>query len=487
MLTDLSPKGGEVKDPSPCADHLTRFASLTDLSPKGGEVKDPALPPHPQGWRGVQGNGHRPGTSNIVRQALENAMRWIALVAVLASVTFAGSTWADDGVLGRKGGGGKGGGSSSGGGGSNPPARGGGGSQPRENPPVRGGGSQPRENPPVRGGGSQPRENPPARGGGGSQGDDGLLGRNRDRDSGRNQGSSDRTNPNRGSQGPLGRPERVGDTESMIRRNESRSGRTNYGSVNNRLTQLERSTPITIDRAPINVNRGSLERQALREGVPQRVQNNYRSGYYFYDNRWRDDYWCYPHYRFDWNDNCVVSPWYWYSHLPAYIVPNRCSFGRPGLSIEFRFDFDFGRWDRYDRYDRYDGYSSYSRGYDRQLGEAVDNLKRAFERRDMRCIEDLIPSRGEVRITPENGYSYWIDARDFYDLLADNVDCTQTRRYNILRVRYADRGEAKVLAEHEFVDAWGRRSTVYHFFTLTPDRYGYSIVEFEISRYRPRW
>ena len=38
MLTDLSPKGGEVKDPSPCADHLTRFASLTDLSPKGGEV-----------------------------------------------------------------------------------------------------------------------------------------------------------------------------------------------------------------------------------------------------------------------------------------------------------------------------------------------------------------------------------------------------------------------------------------------------------------
>jgi hypothetical protein len=171
-----------------------------------------------------------------------------------------------------------------------------------------------------------------------------------------------------------------------------------------------------------------------------------------------------------------LSPWYYYSNLPAYVVTSRVRFGNFGLDIRWGDSFD---WNRYDRYDRYsDNY---------ELGRAVDDIRDAFESGSVRALSYLVPSRGDVYVKLEDGYGYNMNGDDFYDLMVDNITSTRTLRYTITEVKWGSRGEACVLAAHEFTDPWGRRQCVYHKYVLTSDRRGFTIAQFEVRPDRFRW
>lgn len=275
--------------------------------------------------------------------------------------------------------------------------------------------------------------------------------------------------------------------DMLSRRPQGRLGQPNYQGNNNLLAERGRLVqPQAIGRVPIDLRKGSLESQVLREGSPERVPNrgrndywndyNWRSGYCQYDRQWRDSYFVYPYYSFSFGNRCAVSPWYYYPNLPGYLDITRCRFGGFGLQITWTNSYDWNRWDRYDRY-----------GSNYELGRAIDDIRRAFERNDYRALGNLIPGRSEVYVKLNDGYGYYLRGDDFYDLMVDNISGTDTLRYTILESKWGSRGEASIWASHEFYDPWGRKQCVYHRFTLTGDRYGFSIAEFEVSPDRFRW
>lgn len=255
-----------------------------------------------------------------------------------------------------------------------------------------------------------------------------------------------------------------------------RLGNTNYGSSNNRNDRFD------IREAPVNLlSKGSIANQVLRtEQV--RVNTNIRQGYHSYHSNWRDDNFYYPHYSFSpYGNNCSFSPWYYYPHLPGYVSTQRIIYiGNLSWSFSNGNNYSWNRsrntsgWgydnDRYDRYDR-----------DRDgLDESLWDLVNAFERRDRRALGRLVPRSGRINIYMDDRYAYSLQADDFYDLMLDNIETTRTVRYEIDRVQ-THRGEAQVTARHEFVDSWGRRSSVYHNYRLEEDRYGYTITDFRTS------
>lgn len=273
----------------------------------------------------------------------------------------------------------------------------------------------------------------------------------------------------------------------LSRRPQGRVGQPNYQGNNNLIAERNRLVePQAIGRVPIDLRKGSLQGQVLREGSPERVHGrdrndywgnyNWRSGYCQYDYRWRDSYFVYPYYSFSFGNRCAVSPWYYYPNLPGYLDITRCRFGGFGLQISWTNSYDWNRWDQYDRY-----------GSNYQLGRAIDDIRRAFERNDYRALGNLIPGRSEVYVKLNDGYGYYLRGDDFYDLMVDNIAGTDTARYTILESKWGSRGEASIWASHEFFDPWGRRQCVYHRYTLTSDRYGFSIAEFEVSPDRFRW
>src|SRR5207244_778282 len=103
-----------------------------------------------------------------------------------------------------------------------------------------------------------------------------------------------------------------------------------------------------------------------------------------------------PYYIFDPYavNSFVVSPWYYYSFLPAYLDTDRCVISSLDYTISF-----FG--DPYDYYpSRYrNDEDPYNRNrYDdrRPLDVAIDDLVNAFENQDRRAIDKLVPARGTV-------------------------------------------------------------------------------------------
>ncbi|HVL37892.1 MAG TPA: hypothetical protein VM328_00750 [Fimbriimonadaceae bacterium] len=408
-------------------------------------------------------------------------LRWIAIVGCLGiSMSLA---LPQDGGLGK--GKGKGGGNS--GGNSSPPRNDGGGRPPT--PPPRndgnsgGGGGRPPQAPPRNDGNQPPRGNPPVNQGSGNQGSgDSGIGKPRGGGSGQQQppiggqGGSDRnggrnTPPIIGGSGDQG-------VNGVKGRPQSRSGQVNYGSINN--DQRGRERPVTIDRAPIDVRNGSLQYQVLRE---ERISINrpYRSGYVHYDHRWRDDYFCYPYYQFvPVYNNCVVSPWYYYPHLPGYIVIGRI---QPIQFAIWSWQGTPYQWRRTTTH-YYGGYDNlyWNRN---DLDYALDDLVQAFERQDVRTLGRLVPRQGRVNIALEGNYGYSLHVDDFYDMLADVALSSRTNRYWIEDVR-TWRDSANVLARHEYVDPWGRRTSLYHMFRLEAERGGYVIRDFGTSTYR-RW
>lgn len=383
----------------------------------------------------------------------------------------------------------------------------------RTPPPTQGGNTGPsrdrdRTPPPAQGGGlgkgngggntgpardrDRDRTPPPTTGGSqgggldrgrGNSGGTGDLGRTRDTQTGGVKPT--RGNENQGQLGRIDNPTQRGDSIRNGRQNETgRLGAPSYGTNNNQLGQISRDRNTTrVDRYEVpNLNKGSIASQAGRLGEA-RVNNRYRSGYYQYNNNWRDDYFYYPHYQFNYGNNCSVSPWYYYSNLPGYISYTRIVYVSNFSGIQWGIGSVYN-WNRYNdngwrnndwRNDRYDS----------GLDDALDDIRRAWERGDKRAIGRLVPSRGRVNIYHDGRYSYSLNGDDFYDMLTDAVFSTDTDRYEIIDVR-TSRDGAQIKARHTYTDGWGQRSTVIHSYRLVGDRYGYEIADFSTS-YRNLW
>ncbi|MBV6457189.1 MAG: hypothetical protein HONBIEJF_00296 [Fimbriimonadaceae bacterium] len=318
-------------------------------------------------------------------------------------------------------------------------------------------------------------------------GQDGLLGKGKGSGSGGSGGSSGSggsVGGNRGSQnqerqdrnGRLGFPDHgggKGQDNNLSKRPAARTGGNGFKgqgfTIVNERTKLG---PVSIDPLP----RDYLSRD-LRDQVrhTERIGNHgWRSGYYVDNWRWGDRGFIYPFYESSYyHERCVTSPWYYYSCLPGYVLSVRVRFGNWTL-IACNDRYDWGRRDRYDRYDR----------YDRELDNAIEDIQDAWENRDARALERLIPRRGNVNILLDGYFRYSINSDDYYDMMADAIWTSPTHRYEIYDV-YTGRNHARVVACHTYYDAWGRSNSVFHTYVLEEGRRGYEIIEFGTSRGRP--
>ncbi len=200
------------------------------------------------------------------------------------------------------------------------------------------------------------------------------------------------------------------------------------------------------------------------------MPRGYRSGYWHYDPYWCDDDFWFGWYVFNpYQYRCVASPWYYYPHLPGYLNYSCVRVVQISLLPWGGSYYDYRP-------------SRYGSGYyrDSDLDDAIDDLVRAFEDSDRRALGRLVPRRGDVSIFVDGAYQYSMDSERFYDLMQDNVYATRTRRYEIVRVE-TWRDEAEVTARHEFTDAWGQRTSVYHWYRLSRDSRGYVITRFGTS------
>jgi hypothetical protein len=360
---------------------------------------------------------------------------WLKLIAVTFAVAPFVAANADD-LLGGKRGGGGGSGSGSGSG-------------------TRGGGNS--------GGGGKKQEEPPKK----------------SDDRGRDGGSRSTGGSSSGGSGTTSSGGRVvqdrgngGDGQLNNRRSQGRSGTSQYGTNSNGATRSNGARIVVDDQVP---NYSDARRQANREENVRVVNNSrhqYRSGYYHYNQNWCDDDFTYPFYSFTYNNNCALSPWYSYSHLPAYVSYRRVSFDD---CFELRIGLDFGyRWEYRRSYDRY------SNTYD--LDRAVANIDQAFDQSDTRRIGSMIPRRDRVTIRTRWERPYTLNSDDFYDMMEDLIENTRTRNYHIRNVRH-DRGwgTVQVTAEHVYQDGWRKTRTNWHTYTLQDTGRGYQIIEFSVS------
>lgn len=281
----------------------------------------------------------------------------------------------------------------------------------------------------------------------------------------------------------------------------SRSGRVSYGSTNNILEREQRwrnpqSAP---SRDELNQRTSSMRNQIRREDR-SRIRFDYddgrvRVGYYHYDRNWRDDRFCYPYYVFNpyQVNTCVVSPWYYYPSLPAYINTTRIVYAN-GTEFSFiGFPYDYIPARRYD--DRYDdrdrGYRGDYRDRNdnpsrkRYLDYAIDDITDAFERQDQRAVDRLVPRYGTVTVTIDGSITYGVNSNDFYDMLMDAVTSSKTISYRIESVKAND-DQAEVIASHQYLDPWGQRMEVFHRFNLVGERGGVFIRGFATSN-NPNW
>ncbi len=343
-------------------------------------------------------------------------------------------------------------------------------------------------------------------GSGNTNGNGGGRGNGNGGSKGENRGSNDNRNDRISSES------RTNDAPVRVE-SRGRTGTPRY-SGNNNLSNSRQSRSGSNSNQPIRVQSfhdaargGELARQARTEEEIRRGWSNYdrssfRNGYYNSWDNWTDNRFCYPHYAFAWNPNQhVVSPFYGYTHVPGYISQTRIKFG--SFWLEFN-DFQDYRYDSRSRYDRNDQYSG--------LNNAVNDLTRAFTRRDLRALDRLVPTRDTVRVRGDWAGDYTLGSDDFYDMMRDVVTTTQTRIFSIKDVEYGDgyiyynnnRGGydnrnrrdydddnrssrfnrvetdfAIVRAEHHFQDGWRRQQVTELEFVLERDRRGaYQIIEF---------
>lgn len=236
-----------------------------------------------------------------------------------------------------------------------------------------------------------------------------------------------------------------------------------------------------IGRAPVNLSNLSRRDQIFRKDHPQLVTGGFRTGYCFYDNRWRDDFFWYPFYTFDpWSYRCCVSPWYYYPMLPPYVAYERCHF-YTGLSPWYSWS-GYAYPYRPIIVDNW-GSGEYDRGRS-AIDYAVDDIVNAFQRADKRAAGRLVSDRSEVAIYVDGNYSYTLNADDFYDMFLDATQNTKTKRYEILKTETGrDNGSdcVRVTARHEYEDPWGGRASVTHFYELRYEGSNLVISKFGVS------
>ena len=275
-----------------------------------------------------------------------------------------------------------------------------------------------------------------------------------------------------GSQGSTGRTggQRTGMDDLLRRKDGSRSGSVRYGSNSNRFDRTK--SAISIDRIPSTFNKRNMGGM-VRRADEVRVGNlRIRFGYNHYDSRWCDDYFYYPHYVFDpyaYND-WVFSPWYYYPQLPPYFNSRRCYF--PTSYIWTPFYGVRYTWRQPSR-------EYWNRDYN-ELDYVVEDIVSAFTDGDRRAVERLVPQRGNVAIVTDGRFAYQMRPDDFYDTFLDAVENTRTINYRILDVQYR-RDVASIFAQHDFEDAWGRRTSVYHYYRVEAEGRNWVIREFGTS------
>ncbi len=262
----------------------------------------------------------------------------------------------------------------------------------------------------------------------------------------------------------------------------SRSGAVRYGTSGNIAPTVKTRGTFTIPEAPRLSGSGRGEREAYREDRT-RSHSDFRIGYVQYNNFWNDDWFCYPHYAFNYRPGyCYPSPFYYYSNVPGYVVSARIKIGNFSFQIfaDDRYDWNRPRYRRYDDWGRNDRYDD--RRYN-DVDYAIDDIVTSFEEGDMWSMNDLLPRSGYVQVALEDYADYRMRSDDFYDMLSDIVEGTDTTNYRVRDVRY-ERDQVVIRAEHEFRDAFGRRDKKYHTIVLDEDRSGFEISYFRVDRRR---
>ncbi len=167
------------------------------------------------------------------------------------------------------------------------------------------------------------------------------------------------------------------------------------------------------------------------------------------------------------SDPCYVSPWYYYTCLPPYIPAERCYVVR-----DYSCSWNDGVVYSYrPRADYYDAYS------DERLDGAIDEICAAFDRQDVRALDDLIPYDNRIAVFTDNRYDYSLDAADFHDLMADNIRNTETVSFQIESVRRSGSG-ATVRARHVVRNPDGDEESVYQEYRLRREDGHFVISDF---------
>ncbi|HWA81810.1 MAG TPA: hypothetical protein VG820_00140, partial [Fimbriimonadaceae bacterium] len=269
--------------------------------------------------------------------------------------------------------------------------------------------------------------------------------------------------------------------DGQLGRKNSHSGNVHYGDNRNVASVTHVGGTIVIGRPPRTVSQITKGEDIRRKDHPGLIVGGYRSGYYFYNNNWCDDYFWYPYYVFDpWGSRWCCSPWYYYSMLPPYVAWNRCRFyNLAAWDIWVGATYNWTPPSYYGNYDNWGRRPS-------EIDYAVDDIVNAFERADRRAAGRLVSQSGDVAIYMDGKYSYTLNADDFYDMFLDATQNTKTKRYQILRVETghdeSNHDCVRVTARHEYEDPWGALQTVNHFYELHYEGPNLVIDKFGVSQ-----
>lgn len=301
--------------------------------------------------------------------------------------------------------------------------------------------------------------------GGGSGRGSGSVG------SGSGRGSSQGGSSQRGGSVSSGRSSSSSSSSSrgssvQVESRRSRSGQVDYRSQNNQ--DRSQSGVIRVDSVPRSRG-GTIAGQARREDTPS-VNSRYRTGYYQYDRGFNDDRFYYPHYSFGYHDRSVISPLYCYSNLPGYLNRNRVRYDVVGIRLGPLQIWNYQASNSYNR----SGYGSnhYNRNsYDYYVNAAVNDLASVFQRRDLRALDQIMPTQKWVYLNGSWGEGYSVSSDDAYDMVRDLVTSTNTRGFWIKNVEVGG-DVARVRTEHQYFDAWNQPNTVYLEFIFQQERSG---------------
>lgn len=202
---------------------------------------------------------------------------------------------------------------------------------------------------------------------------------------------------------------------------------------------------------------------------------DYRCGYVQYDHRFRDNGFFFGFYAFEpYGRSVCVSPWYYYPELPPYVA------------CEHVYVAPFYERPTYDWYAPYRWHSlndPYYRGEYSSIDYAVDDLQRAFARKDARFVSYLAPRDGQVAILTDQVYRYSVPGDEFYSTLRDAIENVRTVSYEIVDVR-TQGDDVAIEARHETESPWGQNDVVYHLYRMHLEGGSLVIREFGTSRFR---